>query len=356
MRAVLRRRIFLTICALMLLVLSACDKTCGVEGCKNKAIAGQVYCEEHTCAAENCYQVVDGGEYCKEHTCLADMCVSPKIEKSEYCQQHTCSVEGCFEKVKSGSTYCKKHSCANDLCSNAPIEGSAYCEDHTCIVDGCFNKAKFTKSYCTEHGCKAATCKNQHIAGSAYCEEHTCKAENCTEEAVATKGYCSKHLAEVKQQQRQAALATMKKDYDKVQGVTWYQSKNFPTYINTRSYVLPYIGVSDSGSVWLRIQFNYTGDDWVFFKNIIVSVDGQNYYKSYNYYDIVRNNGSGDVWEYIDVQADSSDIEMLRAIANSKETIVRFQGDDYHSDLTVKSTDKLSITEVLNAYELLKAN
>ena len=46
-----------------------------------------------------------------------------------------------------------------------------------------------------------------------------------------------------------------------------------------------------------------------------------------------------------------TDIEMLKAIANSKETIVRFQGDNYHYDLTVSASDKKAIKEVLTAYE-----
>jgi hypothetical protein len=45
---------------------------------------------------------------------------------------------------------------------------------------------------------------------------------------------------------------------------------------------------------------------------------------------------------------------MLKQIANSKETIVRFQGDNYHYDLTVKSSDKTAINQVLTAYEALK--
>ena len=44
----------------------------------------------------------------------------------------------------------------------------------------------------------------------------------------------------------------------------------------------------------------------------------------------------------------------VKQIANSKETIVRFQGDHYHYDLTVKSSDKTAINQVLTAYEALK--
>ena len=102
-----------------------------------------------------------------------------------------------------------------------------------------------------------------------------------------------------------------------------------------------------------RLVFYYTGDSWIFFKKITVSVDGQNYVKDFDYFEVSRDNGSGDVWEYVDISPSTTDINMLRAIAASKETIVRFQGDDYHYDLTVKSSDKSAIISVLDAYSLL---
>ena len=77
-------------------------------------------------------------------------------------------------------------------------------------------------------------------------------------------------------------------------------------------------------------------------------------FKYSDYYDIERDNSYGDVWEVADFAPSESDIKMLEAIANSSETIVRFEGDSKHCDLTVKSTDKQSIKDVLNAYEFLK--
>jgi hypothetical protein len=152
---------------------------------------------------------------------------------------------------------------------------------------------------------------------------------------------------------RQPVSVTTIKDYDKVENITWYKPQAYPYYANSRSYVLPYIGVDSYGNAWLRLVFHYTGDSWIFFKKITVSVDVQNYVKDFDYFEVSRDNGSGDVWEYVDISPSGTDINMLRAIAASKETIVRFQGDDYHYDLTVKSSDKSAIISVLDAYSLL---
>lgn len=146
------------------------------------------------------------------------------------------------------------------------------------------------------------------------------------------------------------AFAVLKKEHDKVQGITWYEPKARPYYADTRSYILPYIGMQN-GNAWLRLAYWYTGDDWIFFESVTVMVDGKKYYEIFGPFGTERDNDNGYVWEYVDKEADATDIEMLKAIANSKETIVRFQGDNYHYDLTVSASDKKAIKEVLTAYE-----
>lgn len=158
---------------------------------------------------------------------------------------------------------------------------------------------------------------------------------------------------EAKEKEKEAALAKLNSQTDKVEGITWYHSKNEPKYINSRSYVFPYIGQTNSRTI-LRLKCNYTGDNWIFYEKIIFLVDGEKYTKYFDYYDIRRDNDYGDVWEVADFIPSDSDIKMLEAIANSSETIVRFEGDDKRSDMTIKSADKQGIKDVLSAYEYLK--
>ena len=75
---------------------------------------------------------------------------------------------------------------------------------------------------------------------------------------------------------------------------------------------------------------------------------------NYNYFDVVRDNDT-EVWEYVNTaDVSDEDIEMLWAIANSTQTIVRFEGDERYSDFTVPQSDKDAIREVLTAYEALQ--
>ena len=153
----------------------------------------------------------------------------------------------------------------------------------------------------------------------------------------------------------EAALATMRVEEDKVQKMSFYYPVGFPEYIDTRTYALCYVGTS-STNTWVRIRYDYVGDDWVFWDHLTFLIDGQTYYRVYRYFDVERDNDHGDVWEYIDFTADDDDLELFAAIAASDETIIRFEGDAKRYDLTVSQQDKDAIRDALAAYAYLSAN
>lgn len=166
-------------------------------------------------------------------------------------------------------------------------------------------------------------------------------------------------LKTLKKEQTEALLANMRKDEDKVQRMTFYYPSAWKFYSNgswaadQRCFMLPYIG-RDANRVWLRLVYNYTDYDWVFFKKVTVAADEERFTEHFKYFDVVQDNDGGRVWEYIDVDVYDADIKMLWAVANSQETIIRFGGDDYSYDFTVKDSDKAAIREALTAYEALK--
>lgn len=154
-------------------------------------------------------------------------------------------------------------------------------------------------------------------------------------------------------------LRNMRCEEDEVRGISWYYPKAFPYYdsygywgADVRCFVLPYMGVQGD-SVWLRLVCDYTSGDWIFFEKITFAVDDQRYYKYFSYYDVVRDNAYGDIWEYVDLEVGADEIELLKAIANSEKTIIRFEGDEYYDDFTVKESDKKAIKEMLLVYEAL---
>ena len=159
------------------------------------------------------------------------------------------------------------------------------------------------------------------------------------------------------------AVSTFRTKRDDVQGITWYYASSAPEYVNTRCAVYPYIGKYDSGMLYMRMNFNYTGDRWVFFDDVIVSIDGSNYTLPKEAGEYKRDNAYGDVYEGLDIPVEGGRVDnygeavrlMLPLIARSEQTIVRFQGDRQY-DLTVSQADKDGIMDILYGYEYMDRN
>ena len=167
-----------------------------------------------------------------------------------------------------------------------------------------------------------------------------------------------KQEKEAKRTEALKLLGNMRLDEDKVRHLKFYYpsiwrvNQNETWIADKRCFILPYIGMDDHGGVWMRVVYKFTNDAWVFFKKITVAADEKRYYRSFEDYDIVHDVDGG-VREYIDIDG-VSDVEMLLAIANSKETIVRFEGDEFVYDFIVKEIDKRAIREVLLVYETFR--
>jgi len=164
-----------------------------------------------------------------------------------------------------------------------------------------------------------------------------------------------KKAAEKKQRELEARLKKLEGNFsikkDEVEGSVFLRNKTFPVYTNSRSCIYPYIGKSGSRK-WLRVQIQYTSDDWLFVERLVFSIDGEKIVKNFNHFDWQRDNGSGDIWEWVDLSADLDMETLLEKIANSKKTILRFEGRQYYKDLTISASDKKAILETMEYYKI----
>ena len=153
-------------------------------------------------------------------------------------------------------------------------------------------------------------------------------------------------------QKGEEILGRCRTEEDKVYGITYYYPNATPIYGNERSYFSCYIGAYSGQSYTsnLFIECDYFGDSWVFWKKLVIVVDGVRYTKTVNYGDISRQVAYGDVFEWFSDVASEEDMLILKAIANSNEAIVRFEGDDKYYDLTVPQKDKNAIKDMLILY------
>lgn len=175
-----------------------------------------------------------------------------------------------------------------------------------------------------------------------------------TEEAEKAKTLFDKAKA-FKDAAKKAALNKLTSEYDKVKKVTFYYPQSRPYYINTRNHRYIYLVQADSGELLLRYKMAYTSSNWIFFTKIIISIDGNNHVYTYDYYDVIRDNNHV-VWEYIDKPMGNGYLmtrSVMEDIANSTETIIRFEGDTYYKDMVVSQAEKNGIKNILEAYDCL---
>lgn len=154
-------------------------------------------------------------------------------------------------------------------------------------------------------------------------------------------------------QYKDNAKKKLKKTYDKMRDISFYEPYSKPQYATSGKYFSAYIGSTDASEAF-RLVFNYAGDDWLFIDNARLLVDGERYTVPLS--NIQREYVSyySGLYEHADFVASDDEIEMVKKIINSKETIVRLNGEKYYSEFTLSDAAKKGIGEALEAYEGLK--
>jgi hypothetical protein len=147
-----------------------------------------------------------------------------------------------------------------------------------------------------------------------------------------------------------AALKQMTVKNDAVVGNRFVYAKSSPQYSNYDEFSI-YISGTQTSVGNLRFVARFAGSNWVFFEKIIINVDGRVFNLDFSYFDVKRDNGGGDVWEWIDITPSSENIAMLKLITDSKSTIVRFQGDDYKNDRELTAKEKKAISDVFTVLD-----
>ena len=141
-----------------------------------------------------------------------------------------------------------------------------------------------------------------------------------------------------------AALKQMSIKNDAVVGNRFIEAKSSPDYANEDAFQI-YMSGTRTSFDGLRFLARYAGSDWVFFERIVVNVDGRVFTLNFSYSEVERDNDSR-VWEWIDIAPSSENILMLMLIADSKSTIVRFQGENYMNDRELTTKEKKAISDV----------
>jgi hypothetical protein len=167
-------------------------------------------------------------------------------------------------------------------------------------------------------------------------------AENSAKEKTA--------IAAQNEAKAQKALQAMRKVEDKVQSVTFYYDKGSPQYINTRSEMWLYIAKAQGAQPELRLKITYVADDWLFIERFFFKTDkGTLELNPGSAFALKRDNEAGKVWEWYDAPVGPDELKVISAIVNSKETVMRYEGQQYNKDRTLSAAEKQRLVSVIEA-------
>ena len=152
--------------------------------------------------------------------------------------------------------------------------------------------------------------------------------------------------------ERMKVVDVLNKDYDDINGITWYKSKvvNHDVWSNKASL---YIGKNKS-QVWLRMLMSYYGSNWIFFEYAYLSYDGNTIEIPFDRYrDKKTENSGGMVWEWIDIKVESNILSYLKKFVKGDKPKMRLSGK-YTETRNLSANEIKAMKEILLAYDVLK--
>ncbi|WP_270665117.1 hypothetical protein [Phocaeicola plebeius] len=158
--------------------------------------------------------------------------------------------------------------------------------------------------------------------------------------------------ADAEKKERLQAVNKLRKKYDDINHITWYENPYFRHYTNT-NYTSIYIG-QDESSIWLRLMMSYEGEDWIFFESAYLSYDGNTFNIPFDKYRDKKTENDTRVWEWIDVRVNDDLLAFLRKMVNGKSVRMRLSGK-YTNTRKLTNTEIKAIKDVLLAYDVLEA-
>lgn len=150
------------------------------------------------------------------------------------------------------------------------------------------------------------------------------------------------------------ALSGLKMSEDRVERVKSYIPSTFPEYKNERTYVLPFL-LESEGKYYLMIRYNYYGA-FLGWDRIVFAIDDDRYEKSWDYFDIEREFDDNilSCENVTEIEPTQEDIVIMRKIADSNETIIRFYADNgEYYDHSVNDSDKKEYKKIMDAYDII---
>jgi len=138
---------------------------------------------------------------------------------------------------------------------------------------------------------------------------------------------------------------------DEVRGKKYCSPKATPKFVNSRTSIHAVVvtDMADKVSTVL-MQWGYVADNWLFFDRATVAAG--DFRGTVVFSDTVRDNGSGEIWEYANLifparglylPGMSIDLAVAEKMTDPGKVTIRFEGTKHYDDYELKGWEKASI-------------
>ena len=136
---------------------------------------------------------------------------------------------------------------------------------------------------------------------------------------------------------------------DEFSDVKWVEPKSRPKYTNQNGYCM-YFSVNNGVASNPRFLIQYESDKWLFIKNMIFNIDGENITFTPEKMETDCGNG-GRIWEWCDEYAGNLE-PLIKKIAYAKSVKIKLVGKQYYN---IKTMSQKQIQYFKYSYEYYKA-
>lgn len=196
---------------------------------------------------------------------------------------------------------------------------------------------------------------NSNKAAERAAAEAAAKREQFVKDSIARVEFVRDSIAKAEVIKRCEPLFTVKKD--EFSDKAWVEPKSAPKYRN-RNGVYAYFATENGRAFNFRFVYQYYSDDWLFIKNMIFNIDGENITIAPDMETDCGNGGK--IWEWCDVHVTGGDSEsifvneyFIKKIAEAKAVKVKMNGRQYYDTRTLTSAQIQSIKDTYEYYKAL---
>ena len=134
----------------------------------------------------------------------------------------------------------------------------------------------------------------------------------------------------------------------------WVEPKNAPKYRNVNG-VYCYFSTENGVPQTFRFVYQYEADDWLFIREMIFNIDGENFAIAPKMETDCGNGGR--IWEWCDnaVWEDETGVcnKFIEKLGNAKNVKVKLIGSQYYDTKTLSSAQIKSIKDTYEYYKAL---